>query len=67
MKRKDIRELHTKDMVELRVLLAGIKEEQFKNKMDQAQHKLKNTRSLFMKRKDVARILSVIQEKGASK
>lgn len=67
MKRKDIRELHTKDMVELRVLLADIKEEQFKNKMDQASHKLKNTRSLFGKRKDVARILSVIQEKGVNK
>lgn len=60
MKRKDIKELHTKEKGELMALLQSAQGELFTLRMDHSMKKLKNTRSLFNKKKDIARILTVL-------
>lgn len=63
MKTKDKKQLHTKTKEELAVQLKESKNELFTLQMDQARHQLKNTRSLHMKRKDIARILTSLKQK----
>ena len=63
MKKKDIQELHSKEAGELVALLKKAKEELFNFRMDHSMKKLKNTKSLFNKKKDIARILTVLSEK----
>lgn len=65
MKRKDIKQLHAKDIAELTIGLKEAQEKLFKLRMDQKMMKIKDTRSLFELRKDIARTLTVISEKGA--
>lgn len=60
MKKKDITALHTKDIKELLVSKKEIQDALFKLRLEKSQKKLKNLRSIFMKRKDIARILTVL-------
>lgn len=63
MKLKAVKELHTKTVEELQVLLQTAAEELSLLRFDQAQGKLKNTSSFLHKRKDIARIQTVLREK----
>lgn len=63
MKLKDKQTLRASSLQELNNLIAKAKDELFLLKMDKAQNKLKNTRSLFLKRKEMALILTIIREK----
>ena len=65
MKRKDIKELHAKDMGELKTSLKEARDNLFKAKMDKKMFKLKDLRSVFRLRKDIAAILTVINKKGS--
>ncbi|MCL5435337.1 MAG: 50S ribosomal protein L29 [Patescibacteria group bacterium] len=67
MKTKERKDLHTKNLVELRTLLKNLKEAVFTAKLELSQNKLKNTRSIFLKRKEIAQILTVIKEKEIEK
>lgn len=64
MKTKEKKDLFTKTIPELKLLLKEAKESLFKMKMELSKKKLKDTRSIFKKRKDVAKILTVIKEKN---
>lgn len=63
MKSKDIKELHTKTIEELKHILSEAKDELFSLKMQIAQNKLKNKRLIFLKRKDIARVVTILNEK----
>lgn len=63
MKIKEIKELKNKTKEELDILLKQVKDELFNLFQEHNLRKLKNTRSIFSKRKDIARILTVISEK----
>lgn len=63
MKRKDIQDLHTKTVDELKKMVSDAKVALMDMKIDHTQFKLKNTRSLMMKRKDIAQIASIIRGK----
>lgn len=58
-----IKEIIGKGEKELKDLLSEKQEELFKLKLDNKQNKLKNTRSIFNTRKDIARILTLIKER----
>jgi len=59
MKRNDIKGLHMKTLAELKTMLDGARGELLNLGLEKAQNKLKNTRSIFLKKKDVARILTI--------
>lgn len=63
MKLKDKQTLRTSALQELKNLLQKVRNELFLLKLDKAQNKLKNTRSLFLKRKEIALISTLIREK----
>ena len=63
MKRREIKELIHKSKEELHKLLADAEKELFTMRMDVRMAKLKNTRSLFWKRKEIAYILTQLQRK----
>lgn len=63
MRTKELKELHTKTVDELKKMLAETRENLFHLQMDQKQMKLKNTRAVMMRRKDVARILTILRGK----
>jgi large subunit ribosomal protein L29 len=63
MKAKDKKELKEKSIQDLKVALKEKRAELFNIKLEKAQNKLKNTRSLFLKRKEIARILTEIRGK----
>lgn len=63
MKIKEKKELRQKSINELRLLLQQVKEELFSLRLEKVQKKLKNTSSIFQKRKDIARILTILKEK----
>lgn len=63
MKKKDIQELRTKDIQELKALLTQAREKLLSLQLEKAQYKLKNLRSLFMQRKDIAKIQTILSEK----
>ncbi len=65
MKTKDKKELVKKTEKELEALLNEAKEALFNLKLEKAQNKLKNLRSIFLKRKEVAKILTAMQERRA--
>ncbi len=66
MKSKDRKDYFTKSETELRKLLAEAREALFNLKMDLSQNKLKNTRSIFWKRKEISLILTSLKEKELS-
>ncbi|MDP3998811.1 MAG: 50S ribosomal protein L29 [bacterium] len=64
MKRNEIRELHNKSLDELGASLKEARSELVKFRLEQATKKLKNLRLVFFQRKKIARILTVIRQKG---
>lgn len=58
-----IKEIYSKTEKELRDLVKEKREELFHLNLDVRQNKLKNTRSIFNTRKEIARILTLIKEK----
>jgi ribosomal protein L29 len=63
MKSKDKKELFTKSEKELRKALKEARAALFNLNLDNRQNKLKNTRQLFWKRKEIALILTALKEK----
>ena len=63
MKTKDKKEMFEKSEKELNKLLENAKDDLFNLKLDLSQNKLKNTRSIFLKRKEITLILTSIKEK----
>ncbi len=63
MKLKIKKEIHNKTIEELKMMLKNAKDDLFKLSMDHAQKKLKNTKNLFWKKKEIAVILSILKEK----
>lgn len=66
MKAKDKKELHSKSVAELSKLVAEAKDALSGLTLDKAQNKLKNTRSLFVKRKEIAQMLTIMRIKTLS-
>lgn len=62
MKLKDKQVIKTSSLQELGNLLGKMRDELFLLKLDKTQNKLKNTRSIFQKRKEIALVLTLIQE-----
>ena len=63
MKTKDKKELFTRSEKELKKALQEAKEALFNLVMDNRQNKLKNTRQIFWKKKEIALILTALREK----
>ncbi len=63
MKTKEKKELFSKTVKELRVILKEAREAVIDLNMDKSQHKLKNERQIFNKKKDIARMLTAIKER----
>lgn len=63
MKTNEKKELAEKTIQELQVLLKEAKDRLFVLHLQKSQFKLKNVRSLFWKRKEIALLMTVIQGK----
>ncbi|MBI2032081.1 MAG: 50S ribosomal protein L29 [Candidatus Levybacteria bacterium] len=63
MKTKEKKEVFSKDIKELKNRLKEAREQLFEMRMDFSQNKLKNSRQLFFKRREIAQIMTVIREK----
>jgi len=63
MKSKEKKQIKEKTLGELKTSLKEAKGILFSLKLDKAQNKLKNTRSIFLKRKEVARILTELRRR----
>ncbi len=63
MKKKERDELKLKTVGELENLVKGLEDSLFKMRLDKAQNKLKNMRSIFMDRKKIAFALTLAAEK----
>lgn len=63
MKTKDIKDLHTKTMEELGGMYEAARAELLELNLSKSQNKLKNLRSVFLKKKDIARVLTILKEK----
>jgi large subunit ribosomal protein L29 len=63
MKIKEIKQLKEKSIQDLKTALREARAELFNLKLEKAQNKLKNTRSLFNKRKDIARFLTELRRR----
>lgn len=62
MKTKDKKGLRLKSLKELKVLVSETKDLISSLVLDKTQNKLKNTRQIFLKRKEAAQILTIIRE-----
>ena len=63
MKKKEKKAIQEKGLEELGVSLREARNVLFTLKIEKSQNKLKNTRSIFYKRKEIARILTAIKGK----
>jgi len=63
MKTKDKQALHAKTLQELKTLFKEAREALWSLKLEKRLGKLKNPRSIFWKRKEIAQILTIIREK----
>jgi ribosomal protein L29 len=63
MKTRDKKELFVKSEKELRKALKEAREALFNLNLDKRQNKLKNTRQIFWKKKEIAYILTALKEK----
>ncbi len=63
MKTKEMKELHSKTVDELKKLLKDVSIALATLKLDHQQNKLKNTRDLFNKRKEIAVLQTILQIK----
>lgn len=66
MKTKDKKELHVKSLKELSNLVNKSKDELMNLKMEKVQNKLKNTSQLFIKRREIAQMLTIVRAKELS-
>lgn len=65
MKKKEVSQLHTKSSQELKNLIEKMEEELVKMKVDLESGKLKDVRAVLKKRRDLARVKTILREKGA--
>jgi len=63
MKKNEVKELHNKDLGELRTLLKEARNELGKLRLELATKKLKNIKQLSTQRVKIARLLTIIREK----
>lgn len=63
MKTKDKKDLFTKNIKELTQILKEKKDSIFSLRMLKVQEKLKNKKEILFKRKDIARILTILKQK----
>ena len=63
MKRKEVRELIQKTKEELMSKLQGLKKDIEKMNVEKGARKLQNTATIGQKKKDIARILTVLKQK----
>lgn len=63
MKKEEKKALLVKEVVDLLEMAKILREDIFKLKLDKSLGKLNNTRSIFSKRKDLARVLTVLTQK----
>lgn len=63
MKRKDLKELHTKTQEELKKLLEEARISLVRLRMDLKTAKTKNVRAVSRKKDEIAQILTIIEEK----
>lgn len=63
MKIKEKKELHNKTSGELKSLLLEVRKTLQMAKIEKARNKLKDTRLIFRKRKELACILTILKEK----
>lgn len=66
MKTRDIKDLHTKTIDELRKMVVEAKANLLQLQLDATQFKVKNTSSLTNNRHDIARMMSVLRGKEKS-
>ena len=66
MKSKDLKEIHTKTVVELKKLLKEAQDKFMTLKLDHQQNKLKNTRELFNVRKRIAVLKTIMNLKKSA-
>lgn len=64
MKKQEKKNLQTKEVAELQELEDSLRKELFQLRLDKTLGKLDNTSSLFRKRKDLARVLTVLTQKN---
>ncbi len=67
MKTKDKKELHAKSIKELNSLIAEAKDALVALRLDKVQNKLKNTSLLFVKRREIAQMLTIVRLKELQK
>ena len=63
MKLKDKKDIFAKSENELKKAVSTARDQLFGLKIDLSQNKLKNTTSIFLKRKEIAWILTALREK----
>ena len=63
MKTKDRKELFTRSEKELRKVLKEARDALFNLGLENKQNKLKNTRQIFWKKKEIAWVLTALKEK----
>lgn len=63
MKKRDLKDFTNKPVEELRKALTDSRKELFTMRMDVSLGKIKNTRTLFWKRKEIAYILTQLRRK----
>lgn len=63
MKTRDKKDLFSKEKAELTKRLKDVRDELYTMKLDLTQNKLKNTKSITTKRKEIALILTALKEK----
>lgn len=62
MKKKELKELHTKSITELKQLIKKARLELIKLRMEQKAGKLKNVHLVKQKRHDLARLKTILKE-----
>lgn len=63
MKKAELKDLSTKTVDELKGMYKTYKTELMDLNLEKSQFKLKNTRSIFWKKKDIAKILTILRGK----
>lgn len=63
MKTKQKKELHTKTVDELTTMIKDMNKELYRSHLDHKEGKLKDTRSLYQKRKAIAVVQTIVREK----
>ncbi len=67
MKTRELKDLHSKTVEELKGMVKTLKADLLELALLKAQAKLKDTRSIFWKKKDLAKIMTIMTEKKFEK